>query len=646
MSKQGATRYQKFLKSEKSKTKLKSKSKDLPKGTNVTKTNFKVKKIVLKTQLNKHGETEALSTRKLNVKELLTRLNHFNIHSRTDALQGLKELFTMHPEVLEQNLGELVHGITPLVLNIEKVVRHDSLKVLNLMLSKADIVRIDPFFDILCTYLRSAMTHIDGRIQEDSLLFLDTLLVCTPTKMAQDFHKIIPNFLDMISKLRVDSKPGRTLTVNLGSQITSVKWRVKVLHRLKDYLLEYVKYNHIQDSTEPVDDKTHLFDTTKMNHFSLFNPVYIETCPVSCFSSKAIQDTTLPIDEGQKFTEYVDTLMPLLFETWLEVCPNANSERSMETVVSEDAALLLTHALEVVSLIWLLINHFDKKNPNSDIKKQFSQKYRQPYQQHFLNNFPYVTNIRSKQRGGLNNSQLEDTIKDPKMIQQNLEICYLFILLNPYVNLRKETPLAKSVLKYITRTFNSNSQDSVNNVIIKILHTIFSSEVNNWTKTLSIMETLFNRIIWAYFNKDMPSTFKQKIFSLLCKIAMNDKLVHFQKCEAFTNWLANLPDILLEKAITVQTIDIIHKFAVQNTQVFNTVIRGKLLKIIKNLPAIEVSDVDKNGLAYYKLFSILYYIKNWDEDSLNALEIQLLNNVYKNDYGTYIFNTLQLRSAD
>lgn len=120
MSKQGATRYQKFLKSEKSKTKLKSKSKDLPKGTNVTKTNFKVKKIVLKTQLTKHGESEALSNRKLNVKELLTRLNHFNTHSRTDALQGLKELFNLHPEVLEQNLGELVHGITPLVLNVER----------------------------------------------------------------------------------------------------------------------------------------------------------------------------------------------------------------------------------------------------------------------------------------------------------------------------------------------------------------------------------------------------------------------------------------------------------------------------------------------------------------------------------------------
>lgn len=121
MPKTGATRYQKFLKSEKSKTKLKAK-KDLPKGTNVTKTNFKVKKIVIKEQLTKHADSEALSTRKLNVKELLSRLNHFNIHSRADALNGLKELISSHSGVLEQNLGQFILGVAPLLLNIERVV--------------------------------------------------------------------------------------------------------------------------------------------------------------------------------------------------------------------------------------------------------------------------------------------------------------------------------------------------------------------------------------------------------------------------------------------------------------------------------------------------------------------------------------------
>lgn len=124
MHKTGATRHKKFLKAEKSKTKLKGKKDpELPKGTNVTKTNFKVKKIVIKEQLKKHLQSEALSKRKLNVKELLSRLNHFNATSRTDALHGLKEIISSNPEILEQSLGPVIQGVSALILNVEKNVR-------------------------------------------------------------------------------------------------------------------------------------------------------------------------------------------------------------------------------------------------------------------------------------------------------------------------------------------------------------------------------------------------------------------------------------------------------------------------------------------------------------------------------------------
>lgn len=76
------------------------------------------------------------------------------------------------------------------------------------------------------------MTHIHIQIQEDSLYMLDCLLLYMPALVAANSDSIFSSFLDMISKLRVESKPERTLTVNLGSKITSVKWRSKVLDRL------------------------------------------------------------------------------------------------------------------------------------------------------------------------------------------------------------------------------------------------------------------------------------------------------------------------------------------------------------------------------------------------------------------------------
>lgn len=60
------------MKKEKSKVKLKVSHKTLlPKGQNVTDTNFKVRKIVLQSQLKERGEHEILSKGNLNIKVLL-----------------------------------------------------------------------------------------------------------------------------------------------------------------------------------------------------------------------------------------------------------------------------------------------------------------------------------------------------------------------------------------------------------------------------------------------------------------------------------------------------------------------------------------------------------------------------------------------
>lgn len=521
--------------------------------------------------------------------------------------------------------------------------RREALKVMHLILSNVQQEKLDPFFDIMSTYLRSAMTHIDNRIQEDSLLFLDVLLLCTPEKVAKDFYKIIPNFLDMISKLRVDSKPGRALTVNLNSQITSVKWRVKVLQRLQDFLHKFVDHNNIRKTDQIVAKNTQFFDNTKMNNYALFNQSYTSICCVPCFSSRNLHDAVM-LDEVEKFKEYIDTLMPLLFETWLEVCPNVNSEMNIEMVVSEDAAILLKHTLEVVFLIWELVQHLNKKNPNSDIQKIFCIKYTQPFNQHFVHHFPFVTNVRSRQVT-TGNSPFEDSITDPKLVAQNLEICHLFIMFNPHVNIKSQNREISSILNYIEKTFNQNTQDDINDVVIKILHTIFSKEVTSWTKTLSVMDALFRKIIWAYFNEDMSNQFKQKIFALLCKIALNDKLGHFHNSKAYEKWLNNLPDILLQDTVTTQTIDILHKFATRSNNTFNAVVKPKLTSIIENLPILSVSDAIIGSSGHHKLFSLLYWIKNWDSLSLNLLEKQLLDNVYKSDHGKYIFDTLRLKSG-
>lgn len=58
------TGHRKFVKKEKASVKLKATKTLLPKGQNITDTNFKVKKIVVKEQLKPHSENEAVTKKR------------------------------------------------------------------------------------------------------------------------------------------------------------------------------------------------------------------------------------------------------------------------------------------------------------------------------------------------------------------------------------------------------------------------------------------------------------------------------------------------------------------------------------------------------------------------------------------------------
>lgn len=144
----------------------------------------------------------------------------------------MKDLVVDHPQEASKHLGTIIQGICQMALDIEKDVRRECFKAVNLIFATQTPDLLLPFFNVITSYLRCAMTHINIKIQEDSLYLLDCLLMYTPTLVALNSDSIFSCFLDMISKLRSEAKPERTLTINLGSSQTSVKWRSKVLDRL------------------------------------------------------------------------------------------------------------------------------------------------------------------------------------------------------------------------------------------------------------------------------------------------------------------------------------------------------------------------------------------------------------------------------
>lgn len=164
--------------------------------------------------------------------DLLTKLQHHNATNRNEGLRYLKEMVTFHQQEASKHLGSILQGICQLALDIEKDVRRECFKALNVVFAANSAEMIAPFFNVVTSYLRCAMTHINMQIQEDSLHLLDCLLMYTPALVAANSDSLFQCFLDMISKLRTESKNERTLTTNLGSKLTSVKWRSKAFDRL------------------------------------------------------------------------------------------------------------------------------------------------------------------------------------------------------------------------------------------------------------------------------------------------------------------------------------------------------------------------------------------------------------------------------
>ncbi|OAD55725.1 Testis-expressed sequence 10 protein like protein, partial [Eufriesea mexicana] len=424
----------KRLKSEKAKVKLKTKkAKHLPKGLNITEPTFKVKKIVIREQLKQHDETEILSKRKLNVKDLLSRLQHHNSTVRQDAVKELKEILSEHSlKLLSSQYGPLLQGICALSLDRERDIRHNSLKVLSLILGPVSNDELNPYCDVLISYLKCSMTHIDPYIKEDALLFLDVLVQNCSNILAKNSYKVLPNFLDMISRLHTEMKPGRQLVTTINSKNTNVKWRIKVLGRLADMFSSIVTYFKSQQTIN-LEQCAKVINVNKnIIHIPIYMNTNLQNCEINFEKTdnfvKDDRDNTLDAD---KLMKYVELLMPLIFDSWIEVCPDEKNVENSALLISTEALELLKSIVEVIQLI---IECIDILHTECDVNMKFwfKSNFQNLYVKNLLSKFPYnklgaAGNLLSSIR---NRKRQQDFAIDESYdicLGYNLRICQIYV---------------------------------------------------------------------------------------------------------------------------------------------------------------------------------------------------------------------------
>lgn len=101
-------------------------------------------------------------------------------------------------------------------------------------------------------------------------------------------------------------------------------------------------------------------------------------------------------DEGQRIRLHAELLMPLLFETWMEVRPaNLRNENAAfdtddaDFCLSTEAAYTLKTIVDVICQLLELMKQWNVEVNNSDLTEWFRRNYGQQFCALFMVGFPY-----------------------------------------------------------------------------------------------------------------------------------------------------------------------------------------------------------------------------------------------------------------
>ncbi|KAL1502833.1 hypothetical protein ABEB36_007919 [Hypothenemus hampei] len=632
-------RHKKDLKADKAKVKLKqTKTKFLPKGLNVTKTEFKIKPIVLPEQLKQKGPDEILSRRKLNIKDLLSRIKHYNENMRYSACEELSDMIKIHTqEIIEQHLAQISLAVSGLMQDKERKVRKAAVKAIKTILEHISEEFLNPFFNYFSTNLRCSMTNIDWNIQEDSLQFLDCFINHQSKLIVKNSEKLLPDFLSLISKMRNDSEIGRTLTLNLGSKMTSVSWKIKVLSRLHDILniILHVNKQENENRQEKVIESSIGYKGGLFK--SNFNQV-LDNCNFDIFGISKIADNGV-----HGINRHIKTLIPLLYETWLEVVPEQKGHKSTSEsyILSEEMAALLTCITKTLHLLYCYVKtvHNEEINLNTVFMSTEGQKFLN----HLLGNVPYGhSGLGGKKWKALGITQWNN---DPKCVHENLLICFLYLTLHVNCTQRNFKKQASLIDNYLTKVLLQKyflKEDNCECLLELFTESLVHNPRKWFQSGVDLQATLEHSITLYDGNKIANEQQRLKCFHILSSFINNER---FNRNPSYQRWLRNLPNEFNKKRIAEPMIGAMLRLSQRNCREFQGALLEKLPSVLENLNSIQVtftsnSVLNNEDVALRTLAAIFYYLP-YTKDQ-NVVLKQFLDNS-QSKFKTSLKQVLDLR---
>ena len=175
----------------------------LPRAENQTNTEVKSKAIHLSEQsivVNKEGQ--AVTHRKLTLKDLLGQASHYSEKTRLDAIEGLIELIRKHPEEARKHAGLVVAAAAQRIEDPHAACRTEVRNFFNdALLPALGKSTLQPFVPVIMGHICSALTNLDDAIRVDALLTLSVVMDWRADIVAAGFMtQVLQHFLDALGR--------------------------------------------------------------------------------------------------------------------------------------------------------------------------------------------------------------------------------------------------------------------------------------------------------------------------------------------------------------------------------------------------------------------------------------------------------------
>lgn len=217
---------------------------------------------------------------------------------------------------------------------------------------------------------------------------------------------------------------------------------------------------------------------------SQVNSHYYHHIPLSYLENLQKVKTTLNhTDSNENIFNYTEMIMPLMFETWMELKPTQTKTIDGTNIssISHDSSIMLKIVMDTIKELYDMV---DKVNENA--RQQFIKKYQEKFELYLVANFPYCQDDSSKkspESGG------------EKCLYQNLNIAILFL------------------------TFTCKQRQRFWKHRSKIFDFIEDC-INNWKPKDQEFNALMKRFIRTLFNGEAKQVFAQEskgVFSQLIR---------------------------------------------------------------------------------------------------------------------------------